>query len=98
MSFYFLYSIANDIVIIRKLCKKETPTQMFSCEICENFKNTYFDEHLQTTASIMGVYISANQKGESSTQPVVRLYLKVVLDSAIASTSKDFINVSWKLS
>ena len=24
---------------------------MFSCEICEMFKNTYFEEHLQTTAS-----------------------------------------------
>ena len=55
MSFYLLCSIANDIVIIRKLCEKETPTQVFFCEICENFKNTYFEEHLQTTASIMGV-------------------------------------------
>ena len=25
---------------------------MFSCEICEIFKNTYFEEHLQTTASV----------------------------------------------
>ena len=24
---------------------------MFSCEICEIFKNTYFEEHLRTTAS-----------------------------------------------
>ena len=24
---------------------------MFSCEICEIFKNTYFEEHLWTTAS-----------------------------------------------
>ena len=24
---------------------------MFSCEICEIFKNTYFVEHLQTAAS-----------------------------------------------
>ena len=29
----------------------ETPTQMFSCEICKVFKNTYFEEHLQMTAS-----------------------------------------------
>ena len=26
-------------------------TQLFSCEICEIFKNTYFEEHLRTTAS-----------------------------------------------
>ena len=25
---------------------------MFSCEICELFKNTYFEEHLQTAASV----------------------------------------------
>ena len=24
---------------------------MFSCEICEIFKNTYFEDHLRTTAS-----------------------------------------------
>ena len=24
---------------------------MFSCEICENFKNTYFEQQLQTTTS-----------------------------------------------
>ena len=27
---------------------KETPIQMFSCEFCELFKNTYFAEDLQT--------------------------------------------------
>ena len=26
--------------------KKETPTQVFSCEYCENFMNTFFTEHL----------------------------------------------------
>ena len=25
---------------------------MFSCEICEIFKNFYFEEHLQTTAFV----------------------------------------------
>ena len=32
-----------------RFLKKETPTQVFSCEICEIFKNTYFEEHLRTT-------------------------------------------------
>ena len=31
--------------------KKEAPTQVLSCEVCETFKNTYFEEHLQATAS-----------------------------------------------
>ena len=30
---------------------KKTPTQVFSCDIFENFKNTYFEEHLGTTAA-----------------------------------------------
>ena len=30
----------------------ETPTQVFSCDYCKVFKNTYFEEHLQTVASV----------------------------------------------
>ena len=32
--------------------KGDTPTQVFSCGICEIFKNTYFEDHLPTTAFI----------------------------------------------
>ena len=32
--------------------KKETLVQMFTCEFCETFKNTFFTEHLWTTASV----------------------------------------------
>ena len=31
--------------------KKETLAQVFSCELCEIFKNTFFTEHLLATAS-----------------------------------------------
>ena len=31
--------------------KKETLAQVFSCDICEISKNTFFTEHLWTTAS-----------------------------------------------
>ena len=30
---------------------KKTPTQVFSCEYCEIFKNTYLEGHLPTAAS-----------------------------------------------
>ena len=33
--------------------KKETPTQVFSCEYCEIFKNTYFEERLRTAGSVI---------------------------------------------
>ena len=29
---------------------KETPTQVLSCEVCQTFKNSYFEAYLQTTA------------------------------------------------
>ena len=36
----------------QQLYLKETPTQVLSREICEIFKNTYFEEHLRTTAAV----------------------------------------------
>ena len=33
-----------------QLYQNETPTQDFSCEYCEIFTNTYFEEHLRTAA------------------------------------------------
>ena len=33
------------------LYEKETPTQTFSCEICEIFESSYFEEHLLSSAS-----------------------------------------------
>ena len=35
------------------LIKKETLTQVFTCEFCEISKNTFLTEHLRTTASIL---------------------------------------------
>ena len=35
-----------------QLYSKDTPRQMFSCEYYKAFKNTYFEEHLQTAASV----------------------------------------------
>ena len=37
--------------MLESLFKKETLAQVFSCEFGEIFKNTYFVEHLLTTAS-----------------------------------------------
>ena len=39
---------------------KETPTQLFSFKICEIFKNIYFEEHMQTTASVAKVKVNVN--------------------------------------
>ena len=35
-----------------QLYQKETPTPVFFYEYCEIFKNTYFEVHLRTTASV----------------------------------------------
>ena len=42
--------------------KKETSTQVFSCEICEIYKNTYFEEHLRTIASDTPLSLKASLK------------------------------------
>ena len=38
---------------------KKSPTQVFSSENCEIFKNTYFEKHLQAAASDF-FWISSN--------------------------------------
>ena len=49
-----LESLFNKVAGLQglQLYSKKTPTQMFSREHCENFKNTYFEEYLQTAASV----------------------------------------------
>ena len=37
--------------------EKETPTQVTSCEYCEIYKDTYFEEHLPRAASVYGTKI-----------------------------------------
>ena len=37
--------------VLEPLCEKETPAQEFPCEFCENFKNSFFTEHLRMTTS-----------------------------------------------
>ena len=38
-----------------QLYQKETPVQVFSCEICEIFKNSYFEELLRKIASVINL-------------------------------------------
>ena len=33
--------------------KKETPAQMFSCQLCEIIKNIFFTEHLRATGGVL---------------------------------------------
>ena len=44
-------------VLIEKIYEKENPPQVFSCKYCEIFKNTYFEEHLETAASALTITI-----------------------------------------
>ena len=46
-----LESLFNKVANLRPASLLEkTPAQVFSCEIWESFRNTYFEEHLRTTA------------------------------------------------
>ena len=44
---WFLY----DIGLRHERVKKENLTQVFSCEFCEIFKNTFFIQNIVTTAA-----------------------------------------------
>ena len=44
---------------------KWTPTQTFSCEYCEIFKNTYFEKHLWTAASVSKRFSWVTSEAES---------------------------------
>ena len=37
--------------------KKETLAQVFSCELCEIFKNDFFVEHLRVTATVFCLFL-----------------------------------------
>ena len=44
---------------VLQIYQKDTPAQVFFCEICKIFKSsTYFEEHLLTVASIESNYES----------------------------------------
>ena len=45
-----------------KFIKKETRVHVFSSEICETFRNTFFTEHLRTTVSKAKVKKGSNLK------------------------------------
>ena len=46
----------SELESLFKLCQKETPTELFSCENWEIFRNTYYEEHLQTAASVISYF------------------------------------------
>ena len=37
--------------MLESLFNKETPTQVFTCEYCEIFKNNYLEEHMRSVDS-----------------------------------------------
>ena len=47
---------------------KETPAQVFSCESCEIYNNTFFAEHLWATTSVLWKNVSGEIKESLSTE------------------------------
>ena len=61
-----------------QLYRKETPTQVFSCEIYQIFKNPYFEEHLKRLLPTLSVI---PQKNRSLTTICVQVILKLVFNT-----------------
>ena len=47
-----MYKNLSEIARPATLLKKETLTQVFSCEYCEIVKNTYIEKHLRRATSV----------------------------------------------
>ena len=60
--FLKLRKIHRKTPVLDSLLIKVGDLQVFSCELCEIFKNTYFEEHLQTAISTWHQTISYLEK------------------------------------
>ena len=81
-------------IIGLQFLEKETPTQLFSSEFCEMFKNTLFTEHFRTTASgyrnnMPRGFKTKCKKNESSDILITYLYILMAstCDTSIHQTT-----------
>ena len=89
------------IKLLAKACnfiKKETLAQVFSCEFCEIFKNTFFTDYLQATPSVGSEIRPCDLLNMSITVKILLIYktyrnfeIRRYLDMNIAT--KYFINL-----
>ena len=80
--------------------KKETLAQVFSCEFCKISKNTFFTEHLWTTASnnrtlrLVGAFFSLTLNASRYTKQSIFLtggsFSACYISTRFAFTSFDF--------
>ena len=81
-----------------QLYKKETLTQVFSCEICKNFKSTYFEFSLPTATSVFAEILVTSFR-EFINQALLTFlpFLKASLQSGISEiNSKERLDC-WSL-
>ena len=75
--------------------KKETLAHVFSCEFCEISKNTFFTEHLWTTASRKRFFTSwGSTFHHFQKQPQDAFYKKAALKNFLIFTGK---HLCWSL-
>ena len=79
-----------------QLYQKETSTQVFSCEICKNFKNTYFVEHLWTTASVYLMVVSMLWKKDGINDIILPI-TGVVIKKITLSPENESLSNSHKI-
>ena len=81
--------------------ENETPTQLFSCEICNSLKKAYFEEHLRMAASDNLIYIILLSLGITIRAFVIVRYTEQILlkrdknlhpqSSSVISSDKNYI-------
>ena len=79
--------------LICNFIKKETPTQVFSCEFCEISKNTFFTEQVWATASgwtgsIINTKLEERQDKSITTKDLLQMAKFVLKNNFFESNSK----------
>ena len=64
---------------------KEAPTQVFSCEYCETFKNTCFTEHLRTPAAASGSSLENYTSNNTTQHETTRVQQDTTRDNTSAT-------------
>ena len=92
----FMFKVSNGNLQITedKLSENETLAQVFSCKFCEIFKNTFFTEHFQVTASDIRMQVAVIYNLNLSLQFCNdKLYILLcVFTLAYASISLEFLH------
>ena len=77
--------------------KKEALTQMFFCEFCEIFRNTFFIEHLPGTALHIRIFYVVACINFYITNPISRMIMSTCMNTFVHMTVKSYVTLKARV-